>query len=171
MSLDYDHTLARFRCVFSASTALFLGIGETLELVNTVLSTLASTAAILLVIVDYAHGLQLRERLLVEAFAVAVILAISLFGLLTAERAQVREDGIGPTGFELVLELGLLNHFLGTLPSQRGALRAEYRVRMMAIVADGGHYLVFPTLIIELIQYTFALHGSHSRQLVSYFLF
>ena len=88
MSLDYDHTLARFRRVFSASTAMFLGIGKTLELVNTVLSTLASTAAILLVIVDYAHGLQLRERLLIETLTMAIIiLAIPLIGLLTAKRA------------------------------------------------------------------------------------
>ena len=167
MPLHYDHTLARFRRVFSALTTLFLGIGKTLELVHTVLSTLAAAATVLLVIVDYAHGLQLRERLLVEAFAVAVILAISLFGLLTAERAQVREDGIGPTGLELVLELGLLNNFLGAFPGKRGALRAEYRVRMVTIVADGGHDLFFLALTIELIQYTFALHGSHSRQLVS----
>ena len=170
MSLHYDHTLARFGHVFSAFT-LSLRIGKTFELAPAFLSTLAAAAAVLLVIVDYAHGLQLRERLLVEAFAMAVILAISLFGLLTAKRAQVREDGVSPAGFELVLELGLLNNFLGALPGERGALRAEYRVGMMAIVADSGHNLVFPALIVELIQYTFALHGPHPRQLVSNLLF
>ena len=125
MSLDYDHTLARFRRVFSASTTLPLGTCKTLEPALTILSTLAAAAAILLVIVDYSHGLKLRERLLVEALAVAIIFTISLFSRLAAKHAQVCCNGVGPAGLELVLVLGLLNNFLGALPGQRGALRAE----------------------------------------------
>ena len=96
-SLDYDHTLAHFRRVVTSNATLPLQIGKTVMLTSCVLSTFAAAAAILLVVVDNAHGLQLRERLLIETLTMAIIiLAIPLIGLLTAKRAQVREDGVTP---------------------------------------------------------------------------
>ena len=108
--------------------------------------------------------------MLVEALAVAIIsLTISLIGLLTAERAQVREDRVGPACFELVFQLSLLYDFLGALPGQGVAFGAEYRVCLVTFAGDCWHDLVLlAALLVELVEDTFALHFSHSRQLIPY---
>ena len=77
MALNYDHTLAHLRTVISTPLAR-----KTIKLLFVL-----AVPTILLIIVNYAHRLELRERLLVKAFPVAVILSVFLLECLTAEGA------------------------------------------------------------------------------------